>query len=406
MLSKYLLSLSVLAWFSAANAHTLLWGVDNAGIKTGLRNIRTNNPGDYQGDPIMSVYSSEMRCNKAGGTPVTPRTVNPGQTFFFRFVNGQTDGSGPEILDPSHVGPCLVYAAPGPAATEWVKLFHEGIGKKGDVSSWCTRKLIRNGGFQFTLPSNMPAGRWVLRIELIALHNAFEENSAQMYVRCMDINVTGSNTGVASPIVHFPGAYSGTEPGIKYDLYGDDGNVQAFRDYIIPGGPVGGFKSTGSAPPPSPLVPSPSPSPKAVSPVASPKISPVASPKVSPAVSPVPSPAAISIASAPKPTATNALKFNLKDWDFCDINAQCVNGCCSREYSHDNKFKCTPGGTRSKCTGTGLLTAAAVSPRPQLRNLKEWDFCTSSSQCANECCSNEYSDDGKFKCTPGTENCL
>ena len=74
----------------------------------------------------------------------------------------------------------------------------------------------------------------------------------------------------------------------------------------------------------------------------------------------------------------------LRDWYFCLVNAECASGCCSNELSDDEKYKCTPGG--SKCTGNLL---------------PDWTFCTQSSECTNGCCSKQYSDDGRYKCTPG-----
>lgn len=68
------------------------------------------------------------------------------------------------------------------------------------------------------------------------------------------------------------------------------------------------------------------------------------------------------------------------DWDFCSAGSECANSCCSKKYSDDGRYNCTPGG----CT-----------------NLVEWEFCAANSQCANKCCSSKYSDDGKLKCTPG-----
>jgi hypothetical protein len=38
----------------------------------------------------------------------------------------------------------------------------------------------------------------------------------------------------------------------------------------------------------------------------------------------------------------------------------------------------------------------------RLQSFGDWEFCSSSSQCSNHCCSNEYSDDGAYKCTPLT----
>ena len=34
--------------------------------------------------------------------------------------------------------------------------------------------------------------------------------------------------------------------------------------------------------------------------------------------------------------------------------------------------------------------------------LGDWEFCSASSQCADGCCSTQYSGDGLLKCTPGT----
>ncbi|CAE7928924.1 unnamed protein product, partial [Symbiodinium necroappetens] len=72
------------------------------------------------------------------------------------------------------------------------------------------------------------------------------------------------------------------------------------------------------------------------------------------------------------------------DWRLCVVNSECTSGCCSNEFSSDRKYKCTPGG--SQCTG---------------HLLADWVWCTQSSECACSCCSSEYSDDFRYKCTPG-----
>ena len=80
----------------------------------------------------------------------------------------------------------------------------------------------------------------------------------------------------------------------------------------------------------------------------------------------------------------------LGDWQFCSSSSQCRNGCCSSKYSNDGKLKCTP-------LSGGYNAAICVSGT----KLGDWQFCSSNSQCANGCCSNQYSNDGKLKCTPG-----
>lgn len=51
---------------------------------------------------------------------------------------------------------------------------------------------------------------------------------AQFYVSCYQLRVTGG--GSASPAgVSFPGAYSATDPGILFNLYG------TYTSYTVPG---------------------------------------------------------------------------------------------------------------------------------------------------------------------------
>lgn len=53
----------------------------------------------------------------------------------------------------------------------------------------------------------------------------------------------------------------------------------------------------------------------------------------------------------------------LGDWAFCSTNSQCQNNCCSKEYStSDGKYKCTPGG--SKCTGSSGIPPSPSPPTP------------------------------------------
>jgi hypothetical protein len=79
----------------------------------------------------------------------------------------------------------------------------------------------------------------------------------------------------------------------------------------------------------------------------------------------------------------------LGDWAICYSNNACRNGCCSNHYSHDGKYKCTPlnGGFNADICGNS-------------NKLRDWAFCFASSACRNGCCSNRYSNDGRMKCTP------
>lgn len=76
-----------------------------------------------------------------------------------------------------------------------------------------------NAGVQYTIPSCLKAGYYLVRHEIIALHAAYSYPGAQFYPGCHQLNVTGSGTTTPSGLVAFPGAYQGTDAGITYDSY-------------------------------------------------------------------------------------------------------------------------------------------------------------------------------------------
>jgi hypothetical protein len=69
------------------------------------------------------------------------------------------------------------------------------------------------------LPSSLPNGEYLIRVEHIALHGAQVKGGAQFYLACGQINVTNGGNGTPGPLVAFPGAYSPTDPGIQYNMY-------------------------------------------------------------------------------------------------------------------------------------------------------------------------------------------
>ncbi|KAJ1551203.1 chitin deacetylase [Nowakowskiella sp. JEL0078] len=102
----------------------------------------------------------------------------------------------------------------------------------------------------------------------------------------------------------------------------------------------------------------------------------------------------------------------LGDWQFCSANGQCANNCCSNQYSDDGKYKCTPGGTICVNSVTSLsqtttkTVSVTPSSSPTAALLGDWAFCATSTQCTNKCCSSQYSNDGMLKCTPGGTVCV
>ncbi|KAG8898295.1 hypothetical protein FRC01_010960, partial [Tulasnella sp. 417] len=82
--------------------------------------------------------------------------------------------------------------------------------------------------FTFTIPKCLPAGEYLVRMEHIALHSASTYGGAQLYIACGQIKVTGGGSGNPGPLVSFPGAYTGNEPGILLNIYSVPSNYAGY----------------------------------------------------------------------------------------------------------------------------------------------------------------------------------
>lgn len=102
----------------------------------------------------------------------------------------------------------MVYIAPTSSNGDgdvWVKLAEDGY----TGTTWAVDTLIANKGkHSFTLPSVLAPGDYLLRGEIIALHEsdtAYNVNSArgaQFYMECVQVTVTGSGTTVSFIHIH------------------------------------------------------------------------------------------------------------------------------------------------------------------------------------------------------------
>ncbi len=87
------------------------------------------------------------------------------------------------------------------------------------------------------------------------------------------------------------------------------------------------------------------------------------------------------------------------DWAECSTSSDCDTGCCSGRYS-DGLLKCTPiSGERM----TDICVTSETNCNGGVSCLVDWEMCTSSSECMNGCCSGEWSG-GVLKCTPFDES--
>ena len=83
------------------------------------------------------------------------------------------------------------------------------------------------------LPSALPNGDYLLRIEHIALHAAGATGGAQFYLSCAQINVANGGNGTPGPKIAIPGNYTATDPGIKFNIF-----AWPATSYKAPGPPV------------------------------------------------------------------------------------------------------------------------------------------------------------------------
>ncbi|KAF1948650.1 glycoside hydrolase [Byssothecium circinans] len=162
-----------------------------------------------------NLGTSDINCHKSATAGRLYATVAAGQTIQIPWNTWPSD---------SHKGPIINYIAPcngdcttlTPGALRWSKISAAGLSN----GKWPTDPLPTNNfTSSLTIPSKLKAGNYVLRHEIIALHGAQNDNGAQLYPQCINLQVTGG--GSVSPTNGVAGAalYKKDDAGIKYNLY-------------------------------------------------------------------------------------------------------------------------------------------------------------------------------------------
>jgi len=228
---------SILALAAAANAHFTLqyiWvnGVDQ-GQNVDLRVPPNNNP-------VTDVTSTDLTCNVNGlsGSSVSTATIPAGANITFEW-HQHAQRTGEDAISGGHKGPVQVYIAKAPSTAAsfngqgavWTKIYSSGL-LNPSSQQWATDVVNTNAGkHSVKIPASLPAGQYLLRAEIIALHVASTYPGAQFYIGCAQVNISGGGTA-SPPKVALPGAYKGSDPGITVNIYN---NLQS---YTAPGGAV------------------------------------------------------------------------------------------------------------------------------------------------------------------------
>lgn len=103
------------------------------------------------------------------------------------------------------------------SSTAWFKISE--LGKTSTTANeWVQGNLNSGAPVNLTIPSNLAAGNYLMRHEIIALQNAMTQGLAEFYTSCAQLSIGGSQSGKPGSTVNFPGAYSATDPGILINV--------------------------------------------------------------------------------------------------------------------------------------------------------------------------------------------
>ncbi|RYO93410.1 hypothetical protein DL766_000800 [Monosporascus sp. MC13-8B] len=229
-------------------------------------------------------------CHKNARPGAIAAKASAGSTVSFHWNKDWPD---------SHMGPILNYVAEytgspadiDPTALKWVKV--DEAGYDAATKTFASPAFMANNAtYDMTIPSNLKAGKYVFRHEIIALHGAGQENGAQNYPQCFNIDVTGSGTELPEGT---PGTklYTSTEPGILFNPY------QNIQSYEMPGPALFAAGGSGSSPAPAPIS-SAAPTPTAPTPTA-PTVEVTPSATAAPTSSAIPAPTNVPGGSATLP---------------------------------------------------------------------------------------------------------
>ncbi|KAH9881197.1 hypothetical protein J1614_001692 [Plenodomus biglobosus] len=246
---------------SQAYAHTFIWGVYVNGVDQGtFKGIRIpayngqHGKGGYNNGPVKDLDSIDLRCNVLGDIQAHDTIkVAPGDNLTFDWHHDFRNDTD-DVIASSHHGPSLVYISPDPPTeNSFVKLWHSGkyesnpFPQPGEWSA--TSDIAKNfGHMNARIPKDLKPGYYLIRAEIIALHEAdvsYKANprrGAQFYADCVQIQVTGNGTVALPDGVSFPGAYSYEDPGVVHNVYCStetakpkSSTTPCATDYIIPG---------------------------------------------------------------------------------------------------------------------------------------------------------------------------
>lgn len=183
-------------------------------------------------DPIMTTSAGSFSCNNNG-------QAGPGQLSATVRSGGSVTAKWSQWTHAE--GPVMVYMAKCSSSCnsansnnlQWFKIHETGL-ISGTLAKgqWGNGLIMKNLAYTVTIPSQLAAGDYLIRHELLALHQA---NTPQFYPECAQLIVSGGG-GVNPPsrfLTRFPGGYSMSDPGVRVDIY--SAQAPSITTYKVPG---------------------------------------------------------------------------------------------------------------------------------------------------------------------------
>jgi len=166
-------------------------------------------------NPILSISDPNIRCN--GGTSAAlSANVPAGQTVTAIWAQW-THQQGPVMV--------WMYKCSGAftscdgSGAGWFKIDQMGMTAPPLTgTSWGTAVVMANLKWTSTIPATLAPGNYLIRHELLALHQA---DTPQWYPECAQLTVTGSGTATPSGsyLASIPSYASASDPGVMIDIY-------------------------------------------------------------------------------------------------------------------------------------------------------------------------------------------
>jgi len=236
---KYLASLSAIVGLSAAHAivKTLVidgttypgydprydisykqkrveWGFSNKAPAGGI-------------GPTQNMSSADMACRFAPAQPPALMAVaRAGSNITYQWGSYYIGHKGPVI---TYMGK-LSKPDQDPTTVDFFKVDEDSYDTK--TREFGSERLYKNGmKYTVNIPSNLKAGDYIVRHELVALHYGMKEQGPEFYISCLNVKVLGDGTTEPKPedFARFPGAYKPDNPYLKFNVHSHE------NSYVSPG---------------------------------------------------------------------------------------------------------------------------------------------------------------------------